>query len=134
MRLFRPPLIAMILAIAFCGGTFLLSDAPRNIPARETFALFPLRFETWQGETEQLSPRIVDALKVQDYFLANFRSTGRPEWVNFYVAYYDRQLLGSAAHSPRTCIPGDGWEINELSVVNITVRGLSLAVNRVIVS
>ena len=35
--------------------------------------------------------------------------------VNLYVAYYESQRKGRAAHSPRACIPGGGWEIVDLS-------------------
>ena len=26
------------------------------------------------------------------------------------VSYYDRQIRGKSIHSPRTCLPGAGWE------------------------
>src|ERR1043165_912296 len=108
MKLLRPPLFATVLALLFFGGSLALSNRSFVAPPRDSFSLFPMRFAAWEGQTERLSPEIVQALKVEDYLLANYRASGRPDWVNFYVAYYDQQLLGSAAHSPRSCIPGDG--------------------------
>ena len=56
--------------------------------------------------------------------------------VNFYVAYYADQAAGSAAHSPRACIPGGGWLIKDLSVRGvdgINVNGKPLMVNRLLI-
>ena len=56
--------------------------------------------------------------------------------INFYVAYYADQAAGSAAHSPRACIPGGGWLIKDLSVRTmdgIQVNGSPLQVNRLLI-
>jgi EpsI family protein len=64
----------------------------------------------WNGERSTLDPAILDALRLDDYLLADYRgSDGTP--VNFYVAYYQSQRNGMSVHSPRRCIPGGGWEI-----------------------
>ena len=57
-------------------------------------------------------------LKLSDYILANFIATGKAP-VNFYVAFYASQRKGESAHSPRSCIPGDGWEITSLEQRNV---------------
>lgn len=44
--------------------------------------------------------------------------------VNFYSAYYSSQRKGESIHSPRSCIPGGGWQIAAHDVV--TVDGVSL--------
>jgi EpsI family protein len=56
--------------------------------------------------------------------------------VNFYVAYYASQRKGESAHSPRSCIPGGGWEIASLTqrdVDGVSVAGQPLRVNRVLI-
>ena len=71
-------------------------------------------------------------LKLNDYILADYaRDADR---VNFYVAYYDSQKKGEAAHSPRSCIPGGGWEIKNIvrqPVSGVEFHGQPAAVNRV---
>jgi EpsI family protein len=52
------------------------------------------------------------------------------------VAYYASQRKGESAHSPRSCIPGGGWEITDLSQRNldgVAVAGQPLRVNRVLI-
>jgi len=74
-------------------------------------------------------------LKLSDYILANFAATGKAP-VNFYVAFYASQRKGESAHSPRSCIPGDGWEITSLEQRNVSgasVAGQPLRINRVLI-
>lgn len=135
MRFFRPPFVALVTALAFCGVLLLLAKRAYEAPPRETFALFPMRIADWKGRTERYSDKIIAALKVEDYLLANFSAGGgERDAVNLYVAYYKSQSLGSAAHSPRTCIPGDGWEIDSLTRVAVGVPHASLVVNRAVIS
>jgi exosortase D (VPLPA-CTERM-specific) len=78
-------------------------------PQRQTFADFPMQLAGWRGEPMVMERMYVDVLRFDDYLLANYQSPAGP--VNFYAAYYRSQEKGRAAHSPKACIPGDGWEI-----------------------
>ena len=77
----------------------------------------------------------IDTLKFDDYVIADYKDKdGR--LVNFYVAYYGSQSKGESAHSPRSCIPGGGWQIKSLGQVDladVTVNGAPLTVNRVVI-
>src|SRR5207247_7968227 len=96
------------------------------------FSQFPMSFDGWQGTTNTMESIYLDVLKLTDYILADFIATNKHP-VNFYVAYYASQRKGESAHSPRSCIPGDGWEINSFEQRNIeaaSVAGQPLRVNR----
>jgi len=54
--------------------------------------------------------------------------------VNFYVAYYEAQEAGGAAHSPKTCLPGGGWRIVSNTEVVLENTALSSSVNRFVIS
>ncbi|MGD8641033.1 MAG: VPLPA-CTERM-specific exosortase XrtD, partial [Gammaproteobacteria bacterium] len=83
-------------------------------PPRKEFALFPLFIDGWRGKEDRLEKIYVDALKFEDYIMADYRNAQQNE-VNFYVAYYGSQRKGESAHSPRSCIPGGGWQIESLT-------------------
>ena len=55
--------------------------------------------------------------------------------INLYVAYYGSQRTGAAIHSPRSCIPGGGWEITDLTQIELSnALGMEgLFVNRTII-
>jgi EpsI family protein len=62
----------------------------------------------------------------------DFAAANQETGVNFYVAYYASQRKGEAVHSPRSCIPGDGWRIEHLS--KVPVEGLGAGGERLIVN
>ena len=75
----------------------------------------------------------VKALRFDDYLLADYSGPGGAP-INFYVAYYQSQRKGQSAHSPRTCIPGGGWEITSLEEKKIgPATGNRLTVNRAVI-
>jgi len=124
-----------ILALAVATATALPRRA--EVPqAREEFSGFPMSLAEWKGQSELMEQVYVDALKFTDYALANYMDdTGHV--VNFYAAYYASQRKGESVHSPRSCLPGGGWEIESLTQRNIegvTVSGVPLRVNRVLIS
>ena len=54
--------------------------------------------------------------------------------MTFYVAYYASQRSGDSAHSPRSCLPGGGWEMDDLSQRKLPasyINGQPVRVNRV---
>ena len=83
-------------------------------PQRKEFSQFPMQFAQWQGTKSKIKNIYLESLKLSDYIMSDFVND-RGEKVNFYVAYYHSQRSGEAAHSPRSCIPGGGWEIRDLS-------------------
>jgi exosortase D (VPLPA-CTERM-specific) len=123
------------LLIATTLSSYLLATRVEAKPPRTEFSSFPLVLGNWHGKQEFLDKIYLDALKLDDYFLANYTNDGR-DLVNFYVAYYATQRAGESAHSPRTCIPGGGWEIKSLAphaVSGVTFAGKQLVVNRLVI-
>lgn len=89
---------------------------------RKDFVLWPSVVGEWSGRKQTLDRLILDSLKTDDYVIADYvNSKGKA--VNFYIAYYASQQAGSAAHSPRACIPGGGWQIDRLETINVDTDG-----------
>jgi exosortase D (VPLPA-CTERM-specific) len=135
-RIIRPlSWFVPVLLIALVGASAYVHEKKSIVPERRVFAEFPLVFPGWKGKTGKLEENILDALKTEDYIISDFDNSSGG-FVNFYVAYYADQAAGSAAHSPRACIPGGGWLIKDLSVRTIdgiTYGGRPLAVNRLLI-
>lgn len=55
-------------------------------------------------------------------------ATGLP--FSVYVGYYDEQRQGKSIHSPKNCLPGDGWEPVESGVATISTALGPITVNR----
>lgn len=136
---YRPipkPFLGGMLALAIVAALSLA--LPPRVEAsvqRRNFYEFPLKLDNWTGTAGRLTQLELDALKLDDYVLADFSTPDRRP-INFYVAYYSSQRKGESAHSPRSCIPGDGWEITDLTqrrVEGVRVAGQPLRVNRVVI-
>jgi exosortase D (VPLPA-CTERM-specific) len=124
-------LVLVVVTILFNA----LPSRAENPPERKDFSQFPMTLDEWQGKPDRLDAIYVDALKFNDYILANYVAANRRP-VNFYVAYYASQRKGESAHSPRSCIPGDGWEITSLEQRNTegaSVSGHPLRLNRALI-
>lgn len=102
------------------------------VPSREDFTRLSMNEGPWSGRRDRLDGVYLDALKLDDYVLADFRAEGRAQ-VNLYVAYYNSQRKGESAHSPRSCIPGGGWRINSITPHQLATDGGTLSVNRVVI-
>jgi EpsI family protein len=104
------------------------------IPDRDDFVTFPLYFDGWSGQQENLQSIVTDKLKLTDYLMNNYARDEKPP-INFYVAYYASQRKGISPHSPRVCVPGGGWSITDIerTIINLNNDGGQVKVNRAII-
>ncbi|MFQ5469478.1 MAG: VPLPA-CTERM-specific exosortase XrtD [Gammaproteobacteria bacterium] len=124
-----------LLVIAAVTSSF-IDERQELIPARSAFATFPMQIDDWVGRDQGMDTIFIDALKFDDYVMANYRHPEQESIVNFYVAYYESQRKGASVHSPRSCIPGGGWRITELTQHTVNAKdahGSALTVNRVLI-
>jgi len=132
-----PPafLAACALLLSFVAVTIFIPRPAEVFPARTSFDEFPMTLGAWIGRRDSLEGIYQDALKLDDYLLANYaQASGRP--VNLYIAYYNSQRKGEAVHSPRSCLPGGGWQLRDFdqrTLSNVNVDGRPLRVNRTLI-
>jgi exosortase D (VPLPA-CTERM-specific) len=129
-------IVASAVLIAFTAGFSLLPQRVEVRQPRASFAEFPAHIGSWAGRRDSLQQIYLETLKLDDYIIADYVRPGVPP-VNLYVAWYDSQRAGQSAHSPRTCIPGGGWQIlsmSEMTVPDVRVGAVPLEVNRVLIA
>jgi len=128
-------LVASALLLVFIVFGVLLPRPTEVIPARESFAEFPMRFGDWQGRRDSLEGVYSDALNLDDYVLADYVGADGSA-VNLYIPYYDSQRKGEAVHSPRSCLPGGGWQMRAFDqrlLTGVIAQGRPLRVNRALI-
>ncbi len=129
---------ACLLLVLAAPATIVIGDREDSMPQRQRFAAFPLLVGKWKGVEVGMGQNYIDALKFDDYIIGNYSVAEDRLPVNFYVAYYSSQRKGASAHSPKSCMPGDGWRIGKFEQRSIgshvTGRGDVLRVNRAIIS
>jgi exosortase D (VPLPA-CTERM-specific) len=130
----RSFVVATAIVAVGVAAEFTVPERPEIPPARPIFTTFPTDLGAWAGTSEILEPVYLQALQLDDYLLMNYREGGGPP-VNLYVAYYKSQRSGMSVHSPRLCLPGDGWEVHsfERYMLPRDQGRAPLPVNRVVI-
>jgi EpsI family protein len=111
------------------------SIRPEATPAGQPLAQFPRTVGPWQLEQEG----VIDAeeqavLRADDTMIRSYadRSTGRG--ANLYIAAFRSQRDGKTPHSPKNCLPGNGWTPLEAYEETIDVGAATpISVNRYVV-
>jgi exosortase D (VPLPA-CTERM-specific) len=127
-----PFLAATAFAALATALAFVMPERSELHPARMDFAEFPMQLGGWQGAPSPLDPVYRQELKLDDYLLADYREAADPP-VNVWVAYYASQRKGQSTHSPRSCLPGGGWEFNTLAPYQLQTAAGPLTVNRAVI-
>jgi len=127
-------LALVVLAISVPASQF-ITERRDDVPSRTAFNVFPLEQQEWTGRESTIEANVLGALKLTDYFMGNFQLADSPYPVNFYSAWYEEQRKGASIHSPKSCLPGGGWEILQHTteaIPQIDAYGEPLKVNRVL--
>jgi exosortase D (VPLPA-CTERM-specific) len=128
------PMLVLLLSTAIVSNY--VQGREDIIPARKAFLSFPLYLGKWQGRNDYLSQNYLDSLKLTDYTIINYATPESGGNVNFYSAYYQSQRKGVSVHSPKGCIPGDGWQITQFGqndIPDIMLEGNPIEVNRAVI-
>ena len=131
-----PLAASLLLLLLFLPVSMSFASRSEVLQPRESLVQFPLLKGAWIGRQGRIEPDVLASLRLSDHFIADYRSPDTREPVNLYIAYYDSQRKGASVHSPKSCIPGGGWEIK--SITRVPVGAVSLAagplrVNRVVI-
>ena len=102
--------IALALLVMLVGVSQLLPARQDLIPERAELMFFPRSLGEWTGERVPMESAVVRMLALDDHFLGTYRDHAGDS-VNLYVAYYGSQRKGASVHSPKSCLPGGGWEM-----------------------
>ncbi|RLA43815.1 MAG: VPLPA-CTERM-specific exosortase XrtD [Gammaproteobacteria bacterium] len=127
--------LCAVLLLAFIPVAMALKERIETPLPRNEFVSFPLVYKDWAGRQGSIAGEVLQVLNLTDHFIADYREVPGGLPVNLYVAFYASQRKGASVHSPRSCIPGGGWEIQSVEQRNLAGagRGAVLRVNRVII-
>jgi EpsI family protein len=90
------------------------------VAMRQPFSQFPDTLGTWRGENLRFTARIENKLGVTDYVSKLYRRASNSP-LHLYVGFYSSQQHGAMIHSPKNCLPGNGWYIARRATVVVNV-------------
>jgi len=86
------------------------SIRPEAVPPSAPLADFPRALGTWRLYKEGVvEPEVQEMLKADDLLNRDYVNGGQPVWINLFIAAFRSQRNGKAPHSPKNCLPGNGW-------------------------
>jgi exosortase D (VPLPA-CTERM-specific) len=127
-------LVAATVVLGVVATTsYLMPSRVEAHPQRSWFVDFPMMLGAWSGRQGKIDDIYLDAMKLDDYVIADYTNGG--DIVNLYSAYYASQRQGEAVHSPRSCIPGGGWRMTTFEQVTLPAEQGTpgLRVNRTVI-
>lgn len=108
----------LTLAVTLAWITVKPADAPPV--ERDPFALFPSKIDGWTGHRQKLEADVERTLGADDYVNITYMAPDEDGFVNFFVAFYNKQTEGSGIHSPEVCLPVGGWEVYAIEPHSVT--------------
>lgn len=98
-----------------------MTSGVKAVPIKQTLSHFPHQLGSYRlANSFQSSADVLEMLGVDDYIQYNYidETTSR---VNLYVGYYKAVGVSGGYHSPKNCLPGGGWGIDEVKKVVLPV-------------
>ena len=115
----------VLLAGSMLAMFFLLQDVTgvQPTPIKKSLSYFPTVIDGWEfSSTRKSSDNVIQMLGVDDYVEYNYQNIDG-HFINFYAAFYEVVGNGGGYHSPKNCIPGGGWGINDVNSISIKPKG-----------
>src|SRR5262245_24870654 len=104
-------------------GMLLLSARQLAMPLVTPLSTLPLTLQGFSGRELEVPPDQRAIAGMSSYVLRIFEQGPQPGGRAFsvYVGYYESQVQGKSIHSPKNCLPGNGWEPISAGVATIPV-------------
>jgi EpsI family protein len=113
-------IVTVAMLLMFCSWAVRAVGHGAPVALRQPFSQFPIQLGAWRGEDLRFNARIEGKLRVTDYVSRIYRA-GQSKSVHLYVGFYSSQQHGEMIHSPKNCLPGNGWYVAHrgTAVVNV---------------
>jgi EpsI family protein len=99
------------------------------MPLRANLATVATRLDGLTGTDDTVTTDERRVAGMTSYILREYGPVAAPLF-SIYVGYYDEQRQGKSIHSPKNCLPGDGWEAVEAGAITIPTTSGTVTVNR----
>ena len=111
------------------------SVRPEAVPTSKPLAEFPQTIGAWHEVQEGvIDQETRDVLQADDLLNRVYADQGEKRGADLFIAAFRTQRNGKAPHSPKNCLPGNGWTPLNSGEFSIDVgRGQPIDVNRYVV-
>jgi EpsI family protein len=124
-----------LIAVLLLGSAAITTRAARGDTGRADPALItvPYTIGAWTGTDAPPVDQETERTLAADAVLHRTYAAEGEEAVGLYIAYYREQRPGVSVHSPLHCLPGTGWEPEDIRTVTIDGAAADSRMKRLIV-
>ena len=135
MNFLRSKYARIVTAALILQGVIFYAVALRaeNTPTVSPLEGFPTNVAGWQMYKDvKIEQETLDVLKADDTLNRVYINPARDASTFLFIAFFKTQRYGQSPHSPKNCLPGNGYEPIESGVMTVAVPGRSepVQVNR----
>lgn len=106
-------------------GAFFLNRRAEYQPSIAPLAGLPSTIANWRMVGEYpIEKEVQDVLRATDTVSRIYVDPQSPHPVSLFIAHFKSQRNGVAPHSPKNCLPGNGWVSEKNEIVNVPVPGV----------
>jgi EpsI family protein len=129
--------VLTVALLAQAGVYYAVAARSEVIPVAPPLGMFPVHFGDWQMQRDYpMDPEVQSVLKADDTITRDYVNLSRPAQASLFIAFFKTQRYNQTPHSPKVCLPAQGWEPTENETQSISVAGRSdpIIANRYLVS
>ena len=108
-----------------------------NVPEARPLSAFAPNLGDWQMTRDiAIEKDVQDVLRADDVLSRVYVDSGRNRGASLFVAFFRSQRAGQAPHSPKNCLPGNGWipSVSDVIPVSIPSESEPIRINRYLVA
>jgi EpsI family protein len=116
----------IVTAVLILQGTVFYTVALRaeNVPSPAPLSSLSTGIGSWQMYKDvKIEQETLDVLKADDTLNRVYLDAGRDVGAFLFVAFFKTQRFGQAPHSPKNCLPGNGYEPIESGPITVDIPG-----------
>ncbi|MBI2686265.1 MAG: EpsI family protein [Acidobacteria bacterium] len=118
-------LIIFTALVAAQGATaYFLNARQEYVPPLQALSSLSRSLDGWQMVKEwPIEPEVQTVLKADDTLSRHYVRADVPQGAGLFIAFFRTQRSGVAPHSPKNCLPGNGWVTEKTNIISIPVPG-----------
>lgn len=111
----------VVVLLLLATGALATAVVAPSATRQAQLAALPYQIGGWSGrDAEPFDAETVRILAADSYVNRSYSDPSHPA-LGLYIAYYGRQKPGVSVHSPLHCLPGTGWETQDVATVPLPV-------------
>ena len=120
--------LAVFLLLGSTLAALRIADSRSPESLAKPLESIPRQLEDWEAFRDmKIDTASLETLRATSYIARLYRKDNRV--LDFFTAYYAQQRAGENMHSPKNCLPGNGWEIWNYDTAAVKVAGRQVSIN-----